>query len=62
MVGETGGPRDLTKTGDGILLLGGDNTYTGATLIHGGTLLTAGDERIHNQSAVTVAAGASVTA
>ena len=36
--GNLGGSASLNKAGSGFLYLNGDNTYTGATVIHGGTI------------------------
>ena len=36
------GPGSLTKLGTGILVLGGNNTYTGGTIVGGGTLALSG--------------------
>ncbi len=36
------GPGSLTKLGTGILVLGGNNTYTGGTVVGGGTLALSG--------------------
>lgn len=48
------GPGGLTKLGDGVLILGGDNTYTGGTNVGAGTLALTGS-MVGN---LTVSAGA----
>jgi autotransporter-associated beta strand protein len=58
-IGETGGPRSLTKTGDGTLIFSAAQTYTGATEIQLGTLQLTAAERISNSSAVIVLSAAS---
>ncbi len=50
----------LTKVGTGTLTLSGANTYTGATTISGGTLLSGATSAFGQNSAVTVAAGATL--
>jgi fibronectin-binding autotransporter adhesin len=47
-IGDGGNTYGLTKTGAGVLLLAGDNTYGGATTVSAGTLIVNG-----NQSAAT---------
>ena len=48
----------LTKTGAGVLLLSGNNGYTGTTTISAGTLRLGADNRISSQSAISIASGA----
>ena len=50
----------LTKNGAGTLTLSALNTYTGPTLINGGTLTTGIANTIADSSAVTVASGATL--
>jgi T5SS/PEP-CTERM-associated repeat protein/autotransporter-associated beta strand protein len=47
----------LIKSGSGTWTLGGNNTYTGATTISGGTLRLGASNRIDNVSAVSVTSG-----
>jgi len=56
--GVIGGTGSLTKRGDGILALGGDSSYGGATNIDDGTLRIKNNERLTDGTAVTVAGGA----
>jgi autotransporter-associated beta strand protein len=50
----------LTKEGAGIAVLWNPNTYTGSTVINGGQLMLGGVGAISTNSAVQIAAGASV--
>ena len=52
--GGLNGASTLTKTGDGKQILGGTNTYTGATSVNGGTLEIAAGGSTAAGSAVTV--------
>ena len=53
-----GGPGALTKSGPGELILGGTNSYGGATLINKGTLLANGGDAIPDLSGVVISNGA----
>ncbi|WP_367198537.1 autotransporter-associated beta strand repeat-containing protein, partial [Amorphus sp. 3PC139-8] len=54
---EDGTGNIFNKTGSGTLVLTGANTYTGNTLISGGTLQVAAEEALGKGSLVTVAGG-----
>lgn len=53
------GPTGLIKTGLGTLILAGNNTYTGTTLVNAGKLLINGDQSAAT-GAMTVSSGATV--
>ncbi len=52
-VGPISGDGDLTKTEGGTLVLSGDNTYTGDTIVSGGTLELKKDNAIATSGSVT---------
>ena len=52
-VGPISGDGDLTKTEGGTLVLSGDNTYTGDTIVSGGTLELNKDNAIATSGSVT---------
>ena len=52
------GATSLTKAGAGQWVLGGTNTYTGATNANNGTLQLSGSGAINTSSGITVAGGA----
>jgi autotransporter-associated beta strand protein len=59
-VGDGGNARSLTKVGGGTVTLLSANTYTGATHVSAGKLITTAAEQIDNLSAVTVDSGATL--
>ncbi|HZJ17008.1 MAG TPA: autotransporter-associated beta strand repeat-containing protein, partial [Chthoniobacteraceae bacterium] len=61
-ISESGGARSLTKSGAGTLILDGNNAYTGATQITAGVVQLADADRIGDNSAVVVSAGATLDA
>ena len=56
--GDIGGNGGLTKTGAGILVLSGNNSYGGPTAINTGTLVAASNNALPGDTAVKVNLGA----
>ncbi|MGC4016016.1 MAG: autotransporter-associated beta strand repeat-containing protein [Luteolibacter sp.] len=61
IIGETGGSRALTKLGGGIVALSGTNTYTGATILSGGTLQIDSAAALASTASVNLGALAGTT-
>jgi len=58
VTGRLGGTGALTKTTDGMVLVSGVNTYTGGTVISGGTFATTPTGRLDDTGSVTIQGGA----
>ncbi|WP_454918250.1 autotransporter-associated beta strand repeat-containing protein [Xanthobacter sediminis] len=58
LAGAIAGLGNLAKTGTGTLIIGGANSYKGATNVNAGTLIATGGQAIGDTSAVNVAAKA----
>ncbi len=56
-VGETGGPRSITKVGPGILQLNGTNSYSGNTVVSNGPVQVNSFSRLGNEAGTLVLAG-----
>lgn len=56
------GARNLTKTGASTATITGTNTYSGRTIVEGGTLALSGNGSIDNSSEIEVQAGATLDA
>ncbi len=59
-VGETGGARDLVKTGGGTLILTGSNSYSGLTDVQAGTLELGISADLAGTSGILLANGATL--
>ncbi|HEY5312857.1 MAG TPA: autotransporter-associated beta strand repeat-containing protein, partial [Pirellulales bacterium] len=56
-VGDFEGSEALTKNGTGFLVLSGDNTYSGATIINDGSIVLSGGGMLANSVSLSVASG-----
>jgi autotransporter-associated beta strand protein len=57
ILGDSGGPTGLVKSGAGAWSIGGANTYSGGTSVTAGTLQLAGASALPNASNLTVTGG-----
>lgn len=55
--GTGGGVGSITKEGDGIVVLGGSNTFTGTTTINGGILRISSSDRLSDNSSMNLIGG-----
>ena len=60
--GVIGGSGGINKAGDNTLVLAGNNTYTGSTIVSAGTLVLTNSGSVAGSSDITVAAGATLDA
>jgi fibronectin-binding autotransporter adhesin len=58
---DDGGGRSLTKNGNGVLNFGSETTYTGATIINGGSMVLNEIGRLAGTAAINLASGTSLT-
>lgn len=56
-IGDGGNTRSLTKAGNGTLVLSGNNSYTGGTVIAGGVLELGANNRLSDSGNVTISSG-----
>jgi autotransporter-associated beta strand protein len=61
-IGDGGAGLALSKTGSGLLVLAGTNTYSGGTSVNGGTLIVANQNALPANKALNIASGATVAA
>jgi autotransporter-associated beta strand protein len=52
-IGEAGGARAITKTGNGTLTLGAQNTFSGKMIVNAGTLAIGDENRLGNNPAAS---------